>query len=85
MKTEQAPIGRLLFLWLSRLASGPAGTARKSTVVAMMPMTAMPTMMPMMMPMPTHLGRFHLGTLLHRRRGAGIGQRHRLGALGWSG
>jgi hypothetical protein len=53
-------------------------------VPAMMPMMPMPAMVPMM-PMPTHLGRFHPGTLLHRRRGAGIGQRHRLGALGWSG
>jgi hypothetical protein len=54
-------------------------------VPAMMPVMAMPTMMPMMMPMPTDLGGLYLGTLLHRRGGAGIGQRQRLGALGWSG
>jgi hypothetical protein len=63
-------------------------------VVVMMAMMVMPTMMPMM-PMPTvvmmmmsspmDLGGFHLGTLLNRRGGAGIGQRQRLGALGWSG
>jgi hypothetical protein len=51
----------------------------------MMPMMAMPTMVPMMMPMPTDLGGLYPGTLLHRRGGAGIGQRQRLGAFGWSG
>jgi len=53
-------------------------------VPAMMVVMAMPTMMPMMVPMPTDLGGLYLGTLLHRRGGAGIGQRQRLGALGWS-
>jgi hypothetical protein len=51
-------------------------------VMAMMPMVA-PVMMVMMMPSPMDLGGFHLGTLLNRRGGAGIGQRQRLGALGW--
>jgi hypothetical protein len=50
-------------------------------VVPMMPMAPV-----MMMPtMPMHLCGLHLGTLLNRRGGAGTGQRHRLGALGWSG
>jgi hypothetical protein len=64
--TEQAPIRRLFFLGSSRFASGPGGTARKSTVVVMMAMmvmptvmpvmTVMPTMMAVMMPSPMHLG-----------------------------
>jgi hypothetical protein len=64
-------------------------------VVVMMAMMVMPTMMPMMpmptvvmmmmMPSPMDLGGLHLGTLLNRRGGAGIGQRQRLGALGWCG
>ena len=45
-----------------------------------MPMTVMPTMATV----PPHLG-CHPGILLNRHGGAGIGQRHRLGALGWSG
>jgi hypothetical protein len=53
-------------------------------VMAMMPMVA-PMMMVMMMPSPMDLGGLHLGTLLNRRSGAGIGQRQRLGALGWRG
>jgi hypothetical protein len=53
-------------------------------VPAMMVVMAMPTMMPMMVPMPTDLGGLYLGTLLHCRGGAGVGQRQRLGALGWS-
>jgi hypothetical protein len=58
-------------------------------VVAMMVMpammTVMPTMMVMPMPSPMDLGGLDLGALLHRRGGAGIGQRERLGLLGWSG
>jgi hypothetical protein len=50
-------------------------------VMAMMPMVA--PMMMVMMPSPMDLGGLHLGTLLNRRGGAGIGQRQRLGALGW--
>jgi hypothetical protein len=53
-------------------------------VMAMMPMVT-PMMMVMMMPSPMDLGGLHLGTLLNRRGGAGIGQRQRLGALGWRG
>jgi hypothetical protein len=53
-------------------------------MMAMMPMVA-PMMMVMMMPSPMDLGGLHLGTLLNRRGGAGIGQRQRLGALGWRG
>jgi hypothetical protein len=63
---EQAPIRRLLFLQSSRFATGPGGTARKSTVVVMVAMmvmpammavvTVMPTMMTVMMPSPMHLG-----------------------------
>jgi hypothetical protein len=43
----------------------------------------MPVVVPVMMP--TNLGGLYLGTLLYRRGGAGIGQRHRLGMLGRSG
>ncbi len=35
--------------------------------------------------MPPHLGRTCVGISLERRRGTGIGQRQRLGAIGWSG
>ena len=60
------------------------------TVMAVMPMMAMvpvmaPMVMVMTMPSPMDLGGLHLGTLLNRRGGAGIGQRQRLGALGWNG
>jgi hypothetical protein len=53
-------------------------------VMAMVPVMA-PMMMVMTMPRPMDLGGLHLGTLLNRRGGAGIGQRQRLGALGWRG
>jgi hypothetical protein len=43
----------------------------------------MPTMMPAVMP--AHFGGHLLRTVLYRRRGAGIAQRQRLGALGWRG
>jgi hypothetical protein len=39
----------------------------------------------MMAMMPSRLGDLHLGTLLNRRGGAGIGQRQRLGLFGWGG
>ena len=85
------------FLGLSRFASGPRAIALGAAptpsavvtmmvvmAVMMMPMVA-PMMMVMMMPSPMDLGGLHLGTLLNRRGGAGIGQRQRLGALGWRG
>jgi hypothetical protein len=49
-------------------------------VVTMMMVPAMPPMMAMMPPM--HFRRRQLGVLLNRRRGAGIAERQRVGALG---
>jgi hypothetical protein len=54
-------------------------------VMAMTPVTVMPMMMVMPMPGPMDFGRLHLGILLHRRGGAGIGQRQRLGLFGRGG
>jgi hypothetical protein len=98
---NRRPPGACFFSGLSRFASGPhrnaLGTAPTPSAVvtmmvmmAVMPMMAMvpvmaPMMMVMMMPSPMDLGGLHLGTLLNRRSGAGIGQRQRLGALGWYG
>jgi hypothetical protein len=49
-------------------------------VMAMMP--AVPPMMVMMPPM--HFRGRQSGVFLNRRGGAGIAERHRIGALGWS-
>ena len=51
-------------------------------VVAMMMVPAMPTVMAVVPPM--HFRCRHPGVLLNRRGGAGIAERQRIGALGWS-
>ena len=51
-------------------------------VMAMMMVPAMPTVMTVMPPM--HFRCRQPGVLLNRRRGAGIAERQRIGALGWS-
>jgi hypothetical protein len=54
-------------------------------MMAMMPVVAVVPVMVTAMMMEAHLGGLHLGTLLNRRGGAGIGQRQRLGLFGRSG
>src|SRR5580658_4249579 len=71
-------------------APTPSAMVTMMMVVAMMPMMAVMPVMPMvpvmmMAMMPSRLGDLHLGTLLNRRGGAGIGQRQRLGLFGWGG
>jgi hypothetical protein len=51
-------------------------------VMAMMMVPAVPPMMAVMPPM--HFRRRQPGVFLNRRGGAGIAERHRVGALGWS-
>jgi hypothetical protein len=51
-------------------------------VMAMMMVPAVPPMMVTMPPM--HFRGRQPGVLLNRRRGAGIAERQRIGALGWS-
>ena len=51
-------------------------------VVAMMMVPAVPPVMVMMSPM--HFRCRQPGILLNRRGGAGIAERQRIGALGWS-
>jgi hypothetical protein len=52
-------------------------------VVAMMMVPAMPMVMAVVPPM--HFRGRQPGVLLNRRGGAGIAERQRIGALGWSG
>jgi hypothetical protein len=51
-------------------------------VATMMVVPAVMAVMAMMPPM--HFGRRQPGVVLNRRGGAGIAERHRVGALGWS-
>jgi hypothetical protein len=51
-------------------------------VMVMTMVPAMPTVMAMMSPM--HFRCRQPGVFLNRRRGAGIAERQRIGALGWS-
>ena len=51
-------------------------------VMAMMMVPAMPTVMAVMPPM--HFRGRQPGIFLNRRGGAGIAERQRIGALGWS-
>jgi hypothetical protein len=50
-------------------------------VVAMMMVPAMPPVVMVAMP-PMHFGRRQFGVFLNRRSGAGIAERHRVGAFG---
>ena len=66
---------------LSLLPAAPVAMMAVMVVATMMMVPAVPTAVMAMMP-PVHFRRRQLCVLLNRRGGAGIAERHRIGALG---